>query len=122
MMPRLLRMPGLSLHNSICRACMQAAECWAVAFGDACGDEQRCLLAGYADGDLRLYDLRTNSLRWQVCVHGTGVGHQQSKSEYPAYGCPCKVLSALSACWGGQPWGLCARAGQGAEGRMQRAL
>ena len=48
---------------------MQAVECWAVAFGDSCSDEQRCLLAGYANGDLRLFDLRTNSLRWQARMH-----------------------------------------------------
>ena len=47
---------------------MQAPDCWALAFGDSFSNEQRCLLAGYANGDLRLFDLRTNTLRWQVCA------------------------------------------------------
>lgn len=32
---------------------LQAAECWTVAFGNAFNDEERCVLAGYANGDLR---------------------------------------------------------------------
>ncbi|BDA48861.1 WD repeat-containing protein 92 [Coccomyxa sp. Obi] len=42
----------------------KAPECWSVAFGNAFNDEERCVLAGYANGDLRLFDLRTGTERW----------------------------------------------------------
>ena len=31
----------------------------------------RCLLAGYSDGHIRLFDLRTNTLRWQASLSST---------------------------------------------------
>ncbi len=52
----------------MCALRAQAPECWAVAFGNSCTDEDRCLLAGYSDGQIRLYDLRTNTLRWQASL------------------------------------------------------
>ena len=45
---------------------VQAPDCWAVAFGNSFTDEERCLLAGYSDGHIRLFDLRTNTMRWQA--------------------------------------------------------
>jgi WD repeat-containing protein 92 len=36
-------------------------DCWTVAFGNAFSDEERCFAAGYDNGDLKLFDLRTNS-------------------------------------------------------------
>jgi WD repeat-containing protein 92 len=39
---------------------LQARDCWAVAFGDMYNDEERALLAGYDNGDIKLFDLRTN--------------------------------------------------------------
>ena len=38
-------------------------ECWAAAFGDAHCDAERSVAGGYANGDVRLYDLRAGSLR-----------------------------------------------------------
>lgn len=39
----------------------QARNCWAVAFGDCHSADDRCLLAGYDNGDVKMFDLRTNS-------------------------------------------------------------
>ena len=50
----------------------QARECWALAFGDAHCDAERCLAAGYDNGDVKLFDLRTNRLRWSANL-GNGV-------------------------------------------------
>lgn len=45
-------------------------DCWAVAFGDSHGDE-RSVLAGFDNGDVKLFDLRTNSVRWETnCKNG----------------------------------------------------
>ena len=51
---------------------LQARECWAVAFGNSYNDEERCLLAGYDNGDVKMFDLRMNAVRWQANV-GNGV-------------------------------------------------
>jgi len=43
-------------------------DCWAVGFGNAFNQEERCLVAGYDNGDVKLFDLRTNCLRWDTNV------------------------------------------------------
>mmetsp|Transcript_20618 Transcript_20618/g.18769 ORF Transcript_20618/g.18769 Transcript_20618/m.18769 type:complete len:359 (-) Transcript_20618:2073-3149(-) len=47
-------------------------DCWAVAFGNSFNDEDRCIAAGYDNGDVKLFDLRTNTLRYETNV-GNGV-------------------------------------------------
>lgn len=53
-------------------ACMEPAEgeskrdCWTVAFGNSFSDTERCVCAGYDNGDIKLFDLRTMSLRWET--------------------------------------------------------
>ncbi|KAL4422587.1 hypothetical protein ABPG75_008784 [Micractinium tetrahymenae] len=49
-------------------------DCWCVAFGDAHGGDGRCLLAGYDNGDIKLFDLRGGgaAVRWETNV-GRGV-------------------------------------------------
>ena len=39
-------------------------DCWCVAFGNSYNDEERCVLAGYDNGDVKMFDLRMN----KVCV------------------------------------------------------
>lgn len=41
-------------------------DCWTVAFGNSYSNEERCIAAGYDNGDLKLFDLRTNCLRWDT--------------------------------------------------------
>jgi len=43
-------------------------ECWAVGFGNSFNDEERCVAAGYDNGDLKMLDLRTTKLRWETNV------------------------------------------------------
>ena len=64
-------------------------DCWSVAFGitflvshsfeslcntfclplgNSFNDEERCVAAGYDNGDVKLFDLRTMSLRWEINV------------------------------------------------------
>lgn len=43
-------------------------DCWTVAFGNSFSDEDRCIAAGYDNGDVKLFDLRTNSLRYETNV------------------------------------------------------
>lgn len=43
-------------------------DCWSVAFGNSFNNEERCVCAGYDNGDLKLFDLRTMSQRWSCNV------------------------------------------------------
>jgi WD40 repeat protein len=46
-------------------------DCWTVSFGDSFSDADRCLAAGYDNGDVKLFDLRTNTVRWETnCRNG----------------------------------------------------
>jgi outer membrane protein assembly factor BamB len=47
-------------------------ECFTVAFGNVHQGADRQLLAGYCNGDLRLFDLRTGTQRWSTNL-GSGV-------------------------------------------------
>ncbi len=63
-------------------------DCWTVAFGNSFNDSERCVCAGYDNGDVKLFDLRTMTQRWETNVKngvrgwvggwgGGGVGGQQ---------------------------------------------
>ena len=41
-------------------------DCWTVAFGNSFNDESRSVCAGYDNGDLKMFDLRTLSLQWET--------------------------------------------------------
>lgn len=43
-----------------------ARDCWTVAFGNSSDDDERCVAAGFDNGDLKLFDLRTMSVRWET--------------------------------------------------------
>lgn len=53
-------------------ACMEPADqdtkrdCWTVAFGHAYHVNERCVCAGYDNGDIKLFDLRTMSVKWEA--------------------------------------------------------
>lgn len=40
-------------------------DCWTVAFGNSFSDAERIVCAGYDNGDVKMFDLRTMSLRWE---------------------------------------------------------
>jgi WD40 repeat protein len=44
-----------------------ARDCWAVAFGNNFGEE-RCVAAGFDNGDVKMFDLRTNTVVWETNV------------------------------------------------------
>ena len=55
-------------------ACMEPAEgetrrdCWCVAFGNSYNDSERCVCAGYDNGDIKLFDLRAMTQRWETNI------------------------------------------------------
>lgn len=52
------------------------ADCWTVAFGNSYNDSERVICAGYDNGDVKMFDLRTMTLRWDTNVRN-GVCHIQ---------------------------------------------
>eukprot|EP00050_Salpingoeca_kvevrii_P003342 m.222744 g.222744 ORF g.222744 m.222744 type:complete len:356 (+) comp10814_c0_seq40:312-1379(+) len=44
----------------------QARDCWAVAFGNSFNDDERCVAAGYDNGDLKMFDLRMMKAIWET--------------------------------------------------------
>lgn len=48
-----------------------ARDCWAVAFGNSYNNDERCVFAGFDNGDVKVFDLRTVQTRWETNVqHG----------------------------------------------------
>jgi len=43
-----------------------APDCWCTAFGNSYNNEERVIAAGYDNGDIKIFDLRTNVLTWDT--------------------------------------------------------
>jgi WD repeat-containing protein 92 len=58
-------------------------DCWSVAFGNSYNDEERVVAAGYDNGDIKLFDLRTNTLRYETNVKNgvTGIDFDRKDIE-----------------------------------------
>lgn len=56
-------------------------DCWSVAFGDSFNGNERCVCAGYDNGDIRVFDLRILRLRWQSNVRD-GVCSLETNNKY----------------------------------------
>lgn len=67
---------------------MVCRDCWSVAFGNSFNDEERCVLAGYDNGDVKLFDMRMNkvltepaaSLLQVLCCTGFRLGMNNALS------------------------------------------
>ena len=47
-----------------------------MAMGNSYNDSERCVLAGYDNGDVKMFDLRTNTVRWEGNVRNGVCGVQ----------------------------------------------
>lgn len=56
-------------------------DCWTVAFGNSFNQEERCLAAGYDNGDIKLFDLKTNCLRWDTNLQNGVCGLQFDRED-----------------------------------------
>ncbi|XP_011504041.1 PREDICTED: WD repeat-containing protein 92 [Ceratosolen solmsi marchali] len=41
-------------------------DCWTVAFGNSYNCEERCVTAGFDNGDIKMFDLRMMTLKWET--------------------------------------------------------
>lgn len=58
-------------------------DCWTVCFGNSYNSEQRVVCAGYDNGDIKLFDLRMNSIRWEANVKNGVCGVQFDRKDIP---------------------------------------
>lgn len=56
-------------------------DCWSVAFGDSHNKDERCVCAGFDNGDIRVFDLRTLQIRWESNVRN-GVCGLETNNKY----------------------------------------
>jgi WD40 repeat protein len=49
-------------------------DCWSVSFGNAFNEDERMVAAGYDNGDVKMFDLRTNKLMWETNAENGVVG------------------------------------------------
>jgi WD40 repeat protein len=56
-------------------------DCWSVCFGNSYNDQERCVVAGYDNGDIKLLDLRQNKLVWETNVQNGVVGLQFDRKD-----------------------------------------
>ena len=61
----------------------QVRDCWSVAFGNSFNDDERCVLAGYDNGDVKMFDLRMNKLRWETNVKNGVCGVEFDRKDIP---------------------------------------
>lgn len=66
-------------------------DCWAVSMGGTAGPQDRSVVAGYDNGDVKLWDLRTNNISWETNLRNGVVALQFSDRTGPlkrlAVGC-----------------------------------
>lgn len=56
-------------------------DCWTVALGNAHNSEERVIAAGYDNGDVKLFDLKQNALRWEANLKNGVCGLQFDRKD-----------------------------------------
>ena len=52
--------------KTLCSGTDRVTASLCVAAGNSFSDSERCVCAGYDNGDIKLFDLRTMTLRWET--------------------------------------------------------
>ncbi|XP_032669570.1 WD repeat-containing protein 92 [Odontomachus brunneus] len=58
-------------------------DCWSVAFGNAYNSEERVVAAGYDNGDVKMFDLKMMSVRWESNLKNGVCGLEFDRSDIP---------------------------------------
>ncbi|KAL9651222.1 hypothetical protein ABK040_006223 [Willaertia magna] len=58
-----------------------SADCWAVCFGNSYNNQERVCACGYENGDLKLFDLRTNNVLWETNIKNGICGLQFDRKD-----------------------------------------
>lgn len=58
-------------------------DCWTVAFGNAYNADERCVCAGYDNGDIKMFDLRTMTVKWETNASNGVCGIEFDRKDIP---------------------------------------
>ncbi|KAG8037004.1 hypothetical protein G9C98_004326 [Cotesia typhae] len=58
-------------------------DCWSVAFGNSYNSEERVVAAGYDNGDVKMFDLKAMSLRWESNLKNGVCGLEFDRKDIP---------------------------------------
>lgn len=58
-------------------------DCWTVAFGNSYNSDERVVAAGYDNGDVKMFDLKSMSLRWESNVKNGVCGLEFDRKDIP---------------------------------------
>lgn len=58
-------------------------DCWSVGFGNSYNSQERVVAAGYDNGDVKLFDLRAMSLRWESNLKNGVCGLEFDRKDIP---------------------------------------
>ncbi|XP_011166266.1 WD repeat-containing protein 92 [Solenopsis invicta] len=58
-------------------------DCWSVGFGNSYNSEERVVAAGYDNGDVKMFDLRAMSLRWESNLKNGVCGLEFDRKDIP---------------------------------------
>lgn len=58
-------------------------DCWSVAFGNSYNSEERVVAAGYDNGDVKMFDLKAMSVRWESNLKNGVCGLEFDRSDIP---------------------------------------
>lgn len=64
--PRQKDVPVANISAKTAEGLTDKRDCWAVAFGDSFNNAERAVCSGYENGDIKLFDLRKMSLKWET--------------------------------------------------------
>ncbi|XP_014245618.1 WD repeat-containing protein 92 [Cimex lectularius] len=59
----------------------QKRDCWSVTFGNSYNNQERIICAGYDNGDIKMFDLKKMSVRWETNVKNGVCGLQFDRKE-----------------------------------------
>ena len=71
-----------------------ARDCWTVCFGNSFNDEERVVCAGYDNGDVKMFDLRTNTIRWESNLGNGVVGLEFDRKDIEMNKLLCATLES----------------------------
>ncbi|KMQ96723.1 wd repeat-containing protein 92-like protein [Lasius niger] len=58
-------------------------DCWSVAFGNSYNSEERVVAAGYDNGDVKMFDLRAMTLKWESNLKNGVCGLEFDRGDIP---------------------------------------
>lgn len=58
-------------------------DCWSVTFGNSYNSEERVVAAGYDNGDVKMFDLRAMSVRWESNLRNGVCGLEFDRKDIP---------------------------------------